>query len=236
MDAIDDDGTYTIVATDTAGYASVGTGSNLTPAQVQEIYRQHPHHLLLTLDHFDTFWEQEVVREKDEDGDVTKTAYYTLFSKSDWTLYDSTGTILDHASLSRDELYNSRGVIRGLFAVGPVISKAGPVINSLARQTGWDYWQRLAPQQISFVRPYYSIKAFAPAAYRIAAGNWLEAIDLLKPLTEHKKRKEAGRAAYNMAVVYEAMGSIEEAKQWANVALEKNNKLALMLLPELNRY
>ncbi|MFD3000986.1 DUF6340 family protein [Pontibacter toksunensis] len=94
----------------------------------------------------------------------------------------------------------------------------------------------MAPQQVSFVRPYYSDKAFAPAAYRMAAGNLPEAIALLKPLTEHKKRKEAAKAAYNMAIVYEAMGKIEDAKHWTNVALDKNNKLALLLLPELNTY
>ncbi|MFD3000987.1 hypothetical protein ACFS7Z_11480 [Pontibacter toksunensis] len=135
VDAIDEDGNYTLVGTDTAGYTLVGSGADLTPAQVQEMYRQQPHHLLLTLDHFDTFLEQEVVREKDEDGDITKTAHYTLFSKSDWTLYDSTGTIFDRATLSWNELYNSRGVISGLFAIGPAISNAGPVINNLARQT-----------------------------------------------------------------------------------------------------
>ncbi|GAB3538974.1 hypothetical protein GCM10027443_34930 [Pontibacter brevis] len=43
-------------------------------------------------------------------------------------------------SLKSDALYNSRGVISGLLAIGPAISNAGPVINSLARETGWDYW------------------------------------------------------------------------------------------------
>ncbi|RDV16629.1 tetratricopeptide repeat protein [Pontibacter diazotrophicus] len=236
LDAIDEDETYVLVATDTAGYTSVGNGSDLKPAQVQEIYHRHPHHLLLTLDNFDAYLEQEVVRETDEEGGVMKTAYYTMFVKSNWTLYDSTGTVLDSVTLSRDELYDTRAVISGLLALGPATDYTGPVVNDLAYQTGLDYWQRLAPQPVSIIRPYYSNNAFAPAAYQMAAGNWAEAIALLKPITEIQKKKEAARAAYNLAVVYEAMGRIEEAKYWANIASDKNNKLALMLLPDLDRY
>ncbi|WP_162054788.1 DUF6340 family protein [Pontibacter pamirensis] len=236
LDAIDSDMTYSIVATDTAAYTTYGSGTVLSTTQVQHIYYKHPHHLLLTLDIFDTYMEQEVERVQEEDGDVTKTAYYTLFSKSSWTLYDSTGIVLDRVSLKRDELYDSRGVISGLLAVGPAISNAGPVVNDLAYQTGMDYWQRLSPQSVSFIRPYYSNKAFAPAASQMAAGNWTEAITLLKPLTEIQKKKEAAKAAYNLAVVYEAMGQIEEAKYWANIASGKNNKFALLLLSDLDLY
>lgn len=203
---------------------------------MQEIYRKYPHHLLLTLDHFDTYFEQEVERQEDEDGDISKTAHYTLVTKSGWALYDSTGTVLDRITLSQNEPYNSRGVISGLLAIGPAISKAGPVINSLASETGWRYWQRLAPQQVTYVRYYYSNKEFAPAASQMAATNWKEAITLLMPLTENNRRKTAARAAYNLAVVYEAMGQMEEAKHWATIASQKKETLSLLLLSDLDRY
>ncbi|GAB3538970.1 hypothetical protein GCM10027443_34920 [Pontibacter brevis] len=70
----------------------------------------------------------------------------------------------------------------------------------------------------------------------MATANWAVAIALLKPLTEHTKKKEAGKAAYNLAVVYEALGQIEEAKHCAQIVIERNNKCAMMLLPDLERY
>lgn len=235
LEAINADVTYNIVAVDTAASTSTGSGTTLTPAQVQEIYLKHPHHLLLSLDHFDTYFEPEVSLVKDREGDFSKIAYYRLFTKSTWSLHDSTGTLMDQISLSRDGLYSARGVYGRFKTIGPATSETGPPINKLAKKTGWDYWDRMSPKSITFIRPYYSGKPFAPAASWMVAGNWTEAIMLLKPLTELKKKKDAAKAAYNLAVAYEAMGQLEEAKYWANIASDKNDKLAAMLLTELNR-
>jgi hypothetical protein len=236
LDAIDADITYRLVAADSAAYASVGSRQDLTPSQVKTLYAEHPHHLLLSLDHFDVFFEQDVEQVEDSDGDISKIAHYTLVTKSSWTLYDSTGTVLDRVELSRDALYNSRNVISGLLAIGPAISKAGTFINSLAYDTGLDYWQRLSPQHISVVRAYYSNKNLQPAASSMAAADWDKAIMLLKPLAEGLSKKESARAAYNLAVVYEAKGDLAEAKHWAKIAYDKKDKLSMQLLPELEHY
>ena len=236
-EAILQDPTFSLAATDTTGtYTAQAPGQRLTQEQVQSIYRQHPHHLILTLDNLDAFFEQETVREKDSDGTVTKTAHYTLHTRTNWTLYDSTGTVLDNFTLSRAELYNSRGVLSGLLAVGPSMTNASPVVNRLAWQTGQDYWRRLHPKQVNFERPYYSDKDFTPAAYSMAASKWNEAVTLLTPIAESGSRKNAAKAAYNLAIVHEAKGDIAGAMHWAKQSAEKGNKLALLLLPELEKY
>jgi TPR repeat protein len=236
LDAIDADVTYQLVTVDSAAYASFGSQQDLTPAQVKAIYAEHPHHLLLSLDHFDAFFEQDVEQVEDGDGDILKIAHYTLVTKSSWTLYDSTGAVLDRVELSSDALYNSRNVISGLLAIGPAISNAGTVITPLAYDTGLDYWQRLSPQHISVVRAYYSSKNLQSAASSMAAADWDKAIAVLKPLAEGQSKKESARAAYNLAVIYEAKGDLPEARRWAKIASDKKDKLAMQLLPELEQY
>lgn len=236
-EAILQDPTFSLAATDTTGtYTAQAAGQQLTREQVQSIHRQYPHHLILTLDNLDAFFEQETVREKDSDGTVTKTAHYTLNTRTTWSLYDSTGTVLDNVTLSRAELYNSRGVLSGLLAIGPSMSNAGPVLNRLAWQTGQDYWRRLHPKQINFERPYYSGKHFTEAAHSMANSDWQKAVGLLTTVAENGSRKNAAKAAYNLAVVHEAKGDVTGAKQWARLSAEKGNKLALLLLPELEKY
>ncbi|MDX5436230.1 MAG: DUF6340 family protein [Pontibacter sp.] len=236
-EAILQDPTFSLAGTDTsATYLSDDKNLGLSQEQAQMLYQQYPHHLILSLDNIDAFFDQETVKDKENDGTVRKTAHYTLLTRTAWTLYDSTGHVLDRITLSRAEPYDSRGVISGLLAIGPSLVNAGPVINKLAWQTGQDYWQRLHPKKVSFERLYYSNKEFAQAAYSMAANDWESAILRLTPLAENGSRKTAAKAAYNLAVVYEAKGDITNAKQWARESAKKGNKLALLLLPDLAKY
>ncbi|WP_439882230.1 DUF6340 family protein [Pontibacter sp. MBLB2868] len=237
LEAIQHDDTYQLVAADTLfKFSDNSLKEPFHPDQVKSVYTKYPHHLLLTLDNFDAYFEQETVREKDDNGNVNKTALYTLITTSDWTFYDSTGLVLDQIQLMQKQLYDSRSVLSGLLAIGPSMGNAGEMVNSLARQTGRNYWSRLSPKQISIVRPYYSMKNFQPAAIQMAARNWDEAITLLEPIAGSKKRKDAGKAAYNLAVVHEAKGDIKGAKKWARQAADNGNKLATLLLPNLQNY
>ncbi|WP_266205329.1 DUF6340 family protein [Pontibacter kalidii] len=236
IDAILQDDTYDLVFTDSISYRTPTVNSRLNPEQVQDLYLQQPHHLLLSLEHFDTYFKQETVREKEEDGSISKTAYYDLAVASTWVLYDSTGQVLDRCVLAEEAPYQSRGVISGLLAIGPSMGNASTAVNDLAWYTGNRYWSRLSPQPFSFARPYYSSKNFQDPAVAMAAGDWHNALAMLEPLIKSSNRKEAARAAYNTAVVYEAMGDLEQARHWAKEAIGRGNKLAAALLPELEKY
>ncbi|GAB3199765.1 hypothetical protein GCM10027293_19420 [Pontibacter aydingkolensis] len=236
-DAIVEDKTFSLAAIDTSShYKHTAPNKKLTSEQVLSIYSQYPNHLILALENFEAFFDQETVREKDSDGSVSKTAIYTLITRTSWSLYDSTGTVLDNITLSRNELYNSIGVLSGLLAIGPSMANAGPVVNKLAWQTGQDYWQRLHPKHVYFERLYYSSQDLTPAAFSMAANEWDKATALLMPIASGKKRKDAARAAYNLAIIHEAKGDIGEAKKWARQAADKGNKLAMLLLPDLEKY
>ncbi|GAB3817088.1 DUF6340 family protein [Pontibacter rugosus] len=235
VDAIQQDETYELVYADTSNYRVTTTEEPLTANQVRELHARHPYHLLLSLDHFTTFLDQETERYEEENGDVSKTAHYTLIARSSWSLHDSTGAVLDKITLEQSKHYQSRPVFSGLLAIGPSMANAGPDVNDLAWLTGNDYWLRLSPQPRTFARSYYSSKKLQQAAYSMATKEWDKAISLLLPLAEGSHKKDAARAAYNLAVVYEAKGNIEEAKFWAKEAIKRNDKLAPMLLPELEQ-
>ena len=235
VDAIMYDSTYYLVHLDTAQYIAQQQNEPLSPEQVREIYQLYPHHLLLSLDHFDAFLDRETVSEKSSDGSVSKTTYFTLVTKAYFTLFDSTGTVLDQVSMKQEELYQSRMVLSGLLAIGPDMGKAGPAVNKLAWYAGHFYWGRLSSQPVTYVRHYYSMKKFEKAAQLMAAQDWEAAISILQPIAESDK-KESAKAAYNLAVVYEASGNVQQARYWATKALHKNDQLALQLLHDLDRY
>lgn len=233
--AILDDSTYSLMHTDTLNYLAQTKNDALDPALIQQIHQQHPHHLLLSLDHFDTFLEQEISREEDSDGAVSKTAHYTLVAKSFWTLFDSTGAVLDKITIREAEPYQSRMVLSGLLAIGPSLSNAGPAINKLAWYSGNSYWRRLSPQEVNYPRLYYVSKKMQAATQAMIAADWDVAISLLQPLAE-SNQKGAARAAYNLAVVYEAQGNVQQARYWASKAMQKHDGLALQLLNHLERH
>lgn len=227
LQAVYDDSTYLVVQLDTSNFLPPTPLLPLDASQAAYLYEQHPHHLILALENIEIFMEQETDREKDDEGNVSKTAYYTLVTRTHWALYDSTARILDKTILEEKTFYQSRAVISGLLAVGPSLGKAGDAVNQLAWDSGYQYWQRLSPQPISYIRPYYSMKNLEAAAALMAIQDWPAAIIALKPIAEGGT-KDAARAAYNLAVIYEAMGNMAEARRWAQQAKNSNNRLALL--------
>ncbi|MCC9137700.1 DUF6340 family protein [Pontibacter silvestris] len=237
IDAVLDDSTFVLVMADSLYKMSKpGQEQLLTEQQVQELYASRPYHLLLTLDNFDAFLEKDVERNEDENGAISKTAHYALYVKSKWTLYDSTGTVLDQVELEDNEYYQSREVVSGLLAIGPAISNAGETIKKLAQYTGYDYWQRFYPQQINKERNIYVTKILAPAALLMQQEKWAQATELLLPIATDTHSKDCIKAAYNLAVAYEGMGKPKEAAHWAALSESKGDKKAKLLLAELLVY
>jgi hypothetical protein len=235
VDAILDDSTYLLVHTDTTSFPTQSPGDKLTATQVKQLYRQHPHHLLLALDHFDFFMVVESVRDEYGQDFLSSTNYINMVAQSRWTLYDSTGTVLDSVSMIADEIYQPSLDIGGFIGPGPSLTRLAPTIYKLAWYSGYDYWMRLSAQPVSYARPFYSGKNLKEAAAYMVAEDWEKAISLLKPIAQGENR-EAAKAAYNLAVIYEALSQFKEAKYWAMEAAQKNNRLAMLLLHELESY
>jgi tetratricopeptide (TPR) repeat protein len=119
--------------------------------------------------------------------------------------------------------------------INPVVAAAAIInrndaIKDVSRKTGQDYAYRLIPYWVKVTRDYYvkGTNNFGIAKRKAQTGNWDGAAELWKKETTSSDSKIAGRACYNMAIICEINGQLDEAIAWAQKAYENyNNKLAL---------
>lgn len=103
-------------------------------------------------------------------------------------------------------------------------------IKQSANNMGHIYANRIIPYYIKLTRDYY-VKGSSNlkiATRKSRTGNWDGAGELWLEDTKSSKRKLAGRACYNMAILNEINGDLDAAISWAQKAYENyNNKLAV---------
>ncbi|WP_205503325.1 DUF6340 family protein [Rufibacter psychrotolerans] len=230
------DSGFQVVLADSSLFLKKSTEERLLNQQkVQQLCREYNTSLLLVLDTLDAYMEQTTVtRDKDEKGNVSKTAEYSLVVTAKWKLFNQEGKLLDEAFLTQSEPYSSRAVISGLFALGPAMANAGEAVNRNAASLGRQYAQRFYPTKLTIAKEYYHQKELAQAAEMIRLSEWEKASELLVPLASGKASAVTGKAAYNLAVINEIQGNLPEAKRWADVARKAGLKRARYLLSDLN--
>ncbi|MBD1395829.1 tetratricopeptide repeat protein [Pontibacter sp. JH31] len=230
MGAVYNDSTFVLINPDSAIVLPSSATAQLGQEEVRRLFAKYSPHLILTLDQFDARMKKQVDTYEDEEGSRTKIANYNLLVRTSWTLYDSTGTVIDQADLMHDDFYDSRTAISGLLAIGPAIAKAGPAINRLAVEAGYSYWDRLYPKPMLLVRQVHSTQALSESAAYIHTNRWQQAIDLLLPMAQDARYKHRKKAAHNLAVAYEGAGNYEQAIYWAMQAAGQGDKCSALLL------
>lgn len=149
--------------------------------------------------------------------------------KTGWRIYDPKGQyLLDEFAISDAITFNGKG-INPVVAAGALIGRKDAV-KQVSNRVGQAYAMRIIPFWIRVTRDYYvkGSSNFKIAKRRARTGNWDGAAELWKKEIDHPKRKVAGRAHYNMAIINEINGDLEAAIDWAQKAYEDyNNKLAL---------
>ncbi|HSN09453.1 MAG TPA: DUF6340 family protein, partial [Hanamia sp.] len=149
--------------------------------------------------------------------------------KAGWRIYDLRDKeILDEAAVARTITYHARG-INPLLAAQALIDRK-EAVKEVGNIAGHAYAFRIIPLWIRVSRNYYvrGTDNFKIAKRKAQTGNWDEAAKLWKQETSNPKRKVAGRACYNMAIINEINGHVDEAIKWAQRSYENyNNHLAL---------
>ena len=149
--------------------------------------------------------------------------------KAGWRIYDLRDKeILDQAAVGRTITYHARG-INPLLASQALIDRK-EAVKEVGNAAGHAYAFRIIPLWIRVSRNYYvrGSNNFKIAKRKAQTGNWQEAARLWQRETTNPKRKVAGRACYNMAIINEINGHLEEAISWARLSYEKyNNHLGL---------
>ncbi|MEN8158305.1 MAG: DUF6340 family protein [Bacteroidota bacterium] len=133
-----------------------------------------------------------------------------------WRLYDpATRRIIDQYQHNSYMTFNTNGGIPPPDALPETAYAAGRA-----------YIQRFLPGYYVVRRDLYkrtsgSAKHQFKAGYRrTEVANWTGAIEIWDELTEHKKRKTAGRACLNIAVANEVLGHTDVALEWAKKSYE----------------
>lgn len=149
--------------------------------------------------------------------------------RAGWRLYDpSSKTVLDEFPVGRHISYSGRG-INPVAAANALIGRK-EAVKEVGNQTGHEYALRIFPYDMRVARDFYirGTGNFKVAKRRAEAGHWDSAAELWQQETGNGKRKVAGRACYNMAIINEINGNLAKAIEWAQKSYEDyNNRLAL---------
>ena len=101
-----------------------------------------------------------------------------------------------------------------------------------AQNALWEYF----PYKIVHKRPLYTDKFLMPAVQQILAQNFEKADTLLRPFLQDKVKERKSKAAYNLAVAFEARGYIEDAIDFARLSGDTNyNEYATAILYDLKQ-
>jgi len=150
--------------------------------------------------------------------------------KSGWRIYDPINKyILDEFVIN--EYVNARGVgINPMKAVEAIVIGRKEDILQVSSNIGHSYAFRLFPYKIRVERDYYvkGTNNFEIAKRRAQTGDWDGAAELWEMEITNPKRKVAGRAYYNMAIINEINGDLNTAVDWASKSYtDYENKDAL---------
>jgi hypothetical protein len=135
-----------------------------------------------------------------------------------WRIYDPR----DKAIL--DEFRMTRSIVNSGSLASTAIALAArkDAVKKVSFTAGNDYATRLLSYKIRVARDYFvkGTDNFKAAKRKAQNGNWDEAGELWEKETTNPKHKIAGRAAYNMAIINEINGNLEEAIKWAQKSWE----------------
>jgi hypothetical protein len=149
--------------------------------------------------------------------------------KAGWRIYDLRDKeILDEAAIAKTFNYYGRG-LNPLLAVQALINKK-EAVKQVGNADGHAYAFRIIPLWVRVSRNYYvrGTNNFKIGKRKAQTGNWDEAAKLWEAETNNRKGKVAGRACYNMAIINEINGHLDQAIKWAQRSYENyNNHLAL---------
>lgn len=149
--------------------------------------------------------------------------------KTGWRLYDPARKLVLDEFPQGEEMSVTASASTAVNTVEAMLGRKEAIKQS-ANRLGRAYAERLIPYRITLTRDYYvkGSRNFKTAMRRARTGNWDGAGELWLKETSSRKRKTAGRACYNMAILGEINDDLEGAIKWAQKAYEDyNNKLAL---------
>ncbi|MCO6175447.1 DUF6340 family protein [Flavobacterium sp. NRK F10] len=163
---------------------------------------------------------------------IEQEATVSTLIKWGWRIYDNQEKVI------RNVFASSKGITLTGKGINPVkafetIKNRKDAVLNVSKNIGIDYTYRIFPYTIRVSREYFvrGTNNFEIGKRRARAGQWDSAAELWLLETKNKNSKIAGRAYYNMAIINEINGDLDQAINWATQSYtDYNNKLALHYL------
>lgn len=141
--------------------------------------------------------------------------------KTGWRIYYNTGkNIIDEFTAVETVVTGGRGV--NPVEAAKAITGRTEAVQTISGHIGRNYGLSILPYWTRVSRAYYvrGNNNFKIAKRRAQTGNWDGAAELWLMETDNAKGKIAGRAMYNMAIISEINGNLDDAIEWASIAYE----------------
>jgi hypothetical protein len=141
--------------------------------------------------------------------------------KTGWRIYvPASSGILDEFSFVESLVFTGKGI--NPIAAVEALKGRKEAVKEVSRNAGHTYALRILPFRLRVTRDYFvkGTDNFKIARRKAQTGKWDEAGKLWERETGNPKMKIAGRACYNMAIINEINGSLDNALRWAQKAWE----------------
>ncbi len=210
-------------------YLSDGNASSFPSAMewtgISEICERHQADAVLSVEIFDTDFIMTNMPVKLEDAGANETGLPKLQYNASGIavidfgvrLYDpSTKTILDEYRTTCRMNFQSRGTSLQA-AINQMIDKTS-AINQASYDAGYRYAQRITPTYFVATRYFYDRpkRVLGTGVRKSEVADWQGAMNSWMKVIDTGSERQAGRAAYNIAVAYEVLGDLEKAREWAS--------------------
>jgi hypothetical protein len=146
--------------------------------------------------------------------------------KTGWRIYDPK----DQVILDEYSLFRTLSTSGSVASTALSLTNRKEAVKKVSNDVGHAYAIRLLPMRISVTRDYYvkGTNNFKVGKRKAQLGQWDEAGTFWEKETTNPKRKIAGRACYNMAILSEINGDFDTAINWAEKGYsEYRDKLSL---------
>ena len=179
-------------------------------------------------------YERDIIR-----ADVAKKAHQLTLEtliENGWKIYDPFQKNVLDEFFFEDQITSSAtgsSPMRAYRSIGALQDSL--VIKS--KGSGSAYGSRLEPFESTIYRAYYTkgSSGIISAHHKVIEEDWEGAIDLLKNELTTQKSKLQAMSCHNLAVIYEFLEDLNEARHWAEKAYEYNpGKKSMFYLNELD--
>jgi hypothetical protein len=177
--------------------------SVLPEQEIRSFCRDNQATHLLTLDSLKIGFDWETTRETDEDGSVSKTKYFYLFSNYFLSLYDSSGAVVKNTLLKKSMAYSSRPTLSGLITIQPKLAKAREKIAILAHEAAMQYTDMFYPSEERLPKSLKTGKPFEETNAMIQNKEYDAAILLLTEMVKNPRKSVSKKAQKNLVVARE---------------------------------